>query len=106
MLYMQFRIVRSKDANGKNKLDAECSGAMALSPAITRCVASRPNPSSLRNLLDMTAAYNDVRKTRCAKCTKLLDSSGLTPAARRRKDVDKGEAGSETVWESFHEGCL
>ncbi|KAF2500566.1 hypothetical protein BU16DRAFT_451866 [Lophium mytilinum] len=106
MLYLKFRVVRTKEANGKGKLDVESSGAMALSPAITRCLASRPNPNSLRNLLEMIAAYTDLRKTRCAKCTKLADSSGLTPAARRRKFVDKGEAGSEVVWESFHEGCL
>jgi hypothetical protein len=51
MLYLKFRVVRSKDANGKSKLDAESSGAMALSPAITRCLASRPNAGILRNLL-------------------------------------------------------
>ncbi|KAF2814402.1 uncharacterized protein BDZ99DRAFT_379793 [Mytilinidion resinicola] len=106
MLYLKFRVVRAKEANTKRKFDVENSGAMALSPAITRCLASRPNPGSLRNLLDMIAAYTDVRKTRCAKCTKQVDSSGLTPAARRRKAVDKSEAQSETVWESFHEGCL
>ncbi|OCL03803.1 hypothetical protein AOQ84DRAFT_381249 [Glonium stellatum] len=105
-LLMRFRVLRRKETNGNYKLDAECVGKMPLFPAITRCLASRPRPNDLKYLLDMIAAYTNTRRASCAKCTRLVDSSGMTPAARRSKRVESPEGASNLVWEALHERCL
>ncbi|KAI4657134.1 uncharacterized protein J4E79_007750 [Alternaria viburni] len=105
-LMLKFRVGIERDANGRHKLNAECLGTTEPFLAITRCIASRPNPDDLKYLLDMIAAYKTVKGTSCAKCKKLLDNSALTPTARRSKQVAGTTDALETVWEAFHEGCI
>ncbi|KAF2191022.1 hypothetical protein K469DRAFT_558517 [Zopfia rhizophila CBS 207.26] len=105
-LVLRFRVVIQREANGWHKLDATCLGKMKLFPAITNCISSRPRANDLKYLLDMIAAYKDTRQAICAKCSRLLDNSALTPAARRSKQVGNANENAQTVWEAFHEGCL
>lgn len=72
----------------------------------------RPRPDDLGYILDMIAAYKDLRKGDCDVCKELVDVFGLTPAGRRKKA--KGNAvkyNGERVdgvgeWVAVHEGCL
>ncbi|KAI9659939.1 MAG: hypothetical protein M1821_001291 [Bathelium mastoideum] len=92
--------------NGGLKWDAECLGTMKLSPAITRCLASRPHADSLRYTLEMIAAYKDARQAPCMACGSLLDKAAQTPPARRSKTIKTEDGKSQEVWEAFHEGCI
>ncbi|KAF2241601.1 hypothetical protein BU26DRAFT_174172 [Trematosphaeria pertusa] len=103
---LRFRVIIEQKANGQHKLNAECLGTADPSPAITRCIASRPQANDLKYLLDMIAAYKTVKGTSCAKCKKMFDNEMIAPAARRSKQVTDANETSETVWEAFHEGCL
>ncbi|KAH7380623.1 mediator complex subunit 27-domain-containing protein [Pyrenochaeta sp. MPI-SDFR-AT-0127] len=102
----KFRISIEREANGRHKLNAECLGTTEPSLAITRCIASRPQASDLKYLLDMIGAYKNVKGLSCAKCGQLLDRTMLTPTARRSRQVPSANETLEVVWEAFHEGCL
>jgi len=74
--------------------------------AIDRSLAIRSRPDDLEYTLEMIAAYKDLETTKCNTCGQLLDSHGMTPAARKSKKV-KGVDGVETLeWISIHESCL
>ncbi|EON64839.1 hypothetical protein W97_04073 [Coniosporium apollinis CBS 100218] len=50
-IFLRFSIRRYKGRNDEAVLMAECLGEMKLFPAITRCLASRPDPNNLPYLL-------------------------------------------------------
>lgn len=54
----------------------------------------------------MIAAYKVVGGLRCAKCSRMLDDDTAKPVARRSRRVVGANETNETIWESFHEGCL
>lgn len=72
----------------------------------------RPSPNDLGYILDMIAAYKDLRKANCDVCKELVDGFGLTPAGRRKKAKGSGaKYNGDTVdgmgdWVAVHEGCL
>ncbi|KAL5393154.1 hypothetical protein PMIN04_005451 [Paraphaeosphaeria minitans] len=101
-----FRVMISGDANLSQAVQAECEGAGEPFTSVTRCLASRPNPNDLKNLLDMIAAYKTVRGLQCVKCKRMLDDDTTKPIARRCRQTASANETSETVWEPFHEGCL
>lgn len=103
---LKFRVAIVKDTNARFRLNAECLGSDKLSMAITRCVSSRPRANDLRYLLDMVAAYKGKGPLSCAKCSRHLDASGLTPAARRSKQGVNPSGSPMTIWEPFHEQCI
>ncbi|KAF2086581.1 hypothetical protein K490DRAFT_43612 [Saccharata proteae CBS 121410] len=105
-LILKFVIGYIQDAEGTSVSSVECPGTMGLFPAITRCLATRPNPRSLEYLLEMIAAYTDTRKAPCAKCGKLLDRNALTPAARRSEITKDADGDDTTTWRPIHEACL
>lgn len=102
---LDFRVHIERDANGAHDLTAECLGNTELSRAITRCIASRPQPQDLKYLLDMIVAYKLVKGASCAKCAKFLDQAAMAPAARRIQQGSESETGG-VVWDAFHERCL
>ncbi|KAF2115792.1 mediator complex subunit 27-domain-containing protein [Lophiotrema nucula] len=105
-LRLKFRVTIEEEAGGRRKVNAECMGTAKPFSSISRSVASRPQANDLKYLLDMIAAYKNIRATTCAKCQKLLDSSATVPTARRSKPVANGTEPPQTVWEAFHESCL
>ncbi|KAF2444919.1 hypothetical protein P171DRAFT_485000 [Karstenula rhodostoma CBS 690.94] len=102
----RFRVTISEDANPSQAVQAECDGTGEPFTAVTRCLASRPNPNDMKYLLDMIAAYKTVRGLQCAKCNRMLDDDTTKPIARRCRQATGANETSETVWEPFHEGCL
>ncbi|KAF2473204.1 uncharacterized protein BDR25DRAFT_323796 [Lindgomyces ingoldianus] len=105
-LKLKFRVIIDQEANGRHKLNAECLGTMKLFPVITKCISTRPHANDLKYLLDMIAAYKTTKGASCAKCSRLLDSSALAPAARRSRQVGNVNKDPELMWEAFHESCL
>ncbi|KAF2205003.1 hypothetical protein GQ43DRAFT_363352 [Delitschia confertaspora ATCC 74209] len=100
-----FLVTVDEDANGRRKLRAECLGNSTKQMAVTRSLASRPRANDLRYLLDMIAAYTNMNQV-CAKCSRRVDGSAMTPPARRSRQVDDPNGNPMTVWENFHEDCL
>ncbi|KAF2425239.1 hypothetical protein EJ08DRAFT_700468 [Tothia fuscella] len=84
----------------------ENRGLFVLYNAIGRCLESRPQTGNLDYILDMIAAYKDLREAKCDKCKELLDDFAMTPAARRSKMVKSKGKGDQTVWVALHESCL
>ncbi|OJD39906.1 mediator complex subunit med27 [Diplodia corticola] len=105
-LVLTFKITCHVDSDDKASFIVECPGNGPLFSAITRCIASRQRPNHLSYLLDMIAAYTNLRVARCSKCGKLLDNTALSPAARRSKQTANADGTKKTTWEPFHEGCL
>ncbi|KAF2872223.1 hypothetical protein BDV95DRAFT_543900 [Massariosphaeria phaeospora] len=105
-LTLRFHVVLEREANGRHKLNVDCLGSTEPFMSIARCVASRPQANDLKYLLDMIAAYKTTKAATCTKCSKVLDSSGLTSTGRRSKLIEGANGAPETVWEAFHESCL
>ncbi|KAF2788479.1 hypothetical protein K505DRAFT_366434 [Melanomma pulvis-pyrius CBS 109.77] len=103
---LRIRVVIEREANGRHKLNAECLGTVEPFLAITRCISSRPKVKDFKYLLDMIAAYKNIKGTSCAKCSRLIDNAALIPTARRSKQIIGANGTPEIVWEAFHEGCL
>ncbi|KAF2678383.1 hypothetical protein K458DRAFT_317242 [Lentithecium fluviatile CBS 122367] len=103
---LRFHVVVSQDANEPRKLQAACMGTTDVDLTITRCIASRPNVNDLKYLLDMIAAYKNVKSADCAKCGKVYDTDLYRPWARRGKHIDAVDEKAEIVWQALHESCL
>ncbi len=54
----------------------------------------------------MIAAYRTNKGNACAKCSKYIDGSSLTPTARRSKQVTGADETVSIVWDALHEACL
>ena len=121
-LPLSFTIQYEVEESGRYKFIPQCLGDMKLYPAVTRCLSSRPRPYDLNYLLvslpptqkfcyaeclkDMIAAYTNVKLTPCAKCQKFINRNGITPAARRLKDIATSDEVKSQDWEAYHEECL
>ncbi|KAF2828356.1 hypothetical protein CC86DRAFT_192264 [Ophiobolus disseminans] len=103
---LKFRVTIERDANGRHTLNGKCLGTTEPFLTITRCIASRPQASDLKYLLNMVAAYTNVKSKECAKCEKIFDNTMSTPMARRSRQIVAADGTTETRWEAFHESCL
>ncbi|KAF2747378.1 hypothetical protein M011DRAFT_402736 [Sporormia fimetaria CBS 119925] len=103
--FLKFHITLKRDANGQDKLKAECLRPTTLSDDITRSIETRERPHDFRYLLDMILAYKTIEGKTCAKCGKAADQRGHLPTARRAKGITTDEE-KTLAWKAFHRGCL
>ncbi|KAI9846784.1 MAG: hypothetical protein M1837_003633 [Sclerophora amabilis] len=105
---LHLRIQEGTSSLGKSILQVTCKGTTHLAAAIERSIAARRKPlDDLKSLLDLIAAYTDIKSRRCIKCEKLLNGSPPQLPAIRQRIASKSSEGKELdMWDALHEGCV
>ncbi|KAI9797260.1 MAG: hypothetical protein M1833_005556 [Piccolia ochrophora] len=103
---LRYIVEQSEQPDQKVTYKVSSSETSKLAMAILDCLTTRPNQGNLGYLLDMMAAYADIKSKKCHKCTKLLDSKPQYPTVRKREpSPSKPEQETRSVWNAYHRGC-